>query len=75
MDKVVSLEEVLQAAEQLSVVDKVRLIEKIAPQIKQAINTSKPRKSLRGLWRGVDISAEDIEDLRREMWSDFPREE
>ncbi|MGB3508900.1 MAG: hypothetical protein WBA93_06600 [Microcoleaceae cyanobacterium] len=48
MDKVVSLEEVIQAAEQLSLVDKVRLIEKIAPQIKQAITTSKPGKSLRG---------------------------
>ena len=35
-----------------------------------------PLRSLEGLWagRGVDISEEDISDLRREMWANFPRE-
>lgn len=32
-----------------------------------------PRKSLRGIWKGFDLSAEDIEQARREMWSTFPR--
>jgi EAL domain-containing protein (putative c-di-GMP-specific phosphodiesterase class I) len=35
------------------------------------------RRSLKGLWAdlGVDISAEDIAEARREMWSGFPRED
>jgi hypothetical protein len=35
-----------------------------------------PRKSLRGLWKdaGVDITADDIAEARREMWGNFPRE-
>ena len=35
---------------------------------------TKPKKSIKGLWAdlGVSISAEDIDDLRRQMWKDFP---
>jgi len=35
----------------------------------------KPRKSLRGLWKGsgTHITEEDIAEARREMWGDFPR--
>jgi len=35
-----------------------------------------PFRSLRGLWAeyDIDISAEDIKELRREMWKNFPRE-
>ena len=32
-----------------------------------------PRKSLRGIWKGFDISSEDIDQARREMWGNFPR--
>ena len=36
----------------------------------------RPLKSLEGLWagQGVDVSEEDIAELRREMWSKFPRD-
>jgi hypothetical protein len=36
-----------------------------------------PRRSLEGLWAdlGVSISAEDIDEARREMWGNFPRED
>ena len=35
------------------------------------------RKSLYGLWanRGIDITEEDIDEIRREMWGNFPRED
>jgi hypothetical protein len=35
----------------------------------------RPLKSLEGLWegQGVDISEEDIAEIRREMWEKFPR--
>lgn len=39
--------------------------------------TKAPRISGRGLWAGLNIqlSAEDIEEARREMWKSFPRED
>ncbi len=35
------------------------------------------RRSLVGIFadRGVDITAEDIDEVRREMWKNFPRED
>lgn len=36
-----------------------------------------PRKSVRGLWKnmGISISAEEIDEARKEMWATFPRDE
>ncbi|MCK6629039.1 MAG: hypothetical protein L6R45_28150 [Anaerolineae bacterium] len=77
MEKTVTLTEILELVTRLSLVDKVRLIERVAPQIEQelSIEQPKPRKSLRGLWRGVDISEEDIAEARRDMGRNFPRED
>ena len=38
---------------------------------------AEPRKSGKGLWAGmgISLSAEDIDEVRREMWKDFPRED
>lgn len=35
-----------------------------------------PRRSVKGLWAdlGVRITEEDIAEVRREMWKNFPRE-
>jgi len=44
-------------------------------QHKEKSNGKKPRRSLEGMWKGVDISAEDIDEARREMWGNFPRED
>lgn len=39
-------------------------------------NGGKPLRSAEGLWAdlNIDITAEDIAELRREMWSKFPRD-
>lgn len=39
--------------------------------------TKQPKRNLKGLWASqpTNISYEDIQELRREMWSNFPREE
>ena len=39
--------------------------------------TKQPKRNLKGLWasQSTNISYEDIQELRREMWSNFPREE
>ena len=77
MKETITLKQVLQLANQLSPVDKVRLIENIAPQIKRELSggNSSERRSLRGLWRGVNITSEEITQLREEMWGNFPRED
>ncbi len=74
MTDTVTLDYVLKLTEQLSPLDKVRLIERVAPQLERDLQANDgPRRSLRGLWKGVDISAEDISEIRREMWANFPR--
>lgn len=77
MEKVVTLEEALELVLQLSLVDKVRLIEQVAPQIERELATAQPkaRKSLRGLWRGSNITESDIAEVRQQMWKNFPRED
>lgn len=73
-----TLKEIIDQVKQLSLADKVRLIEQVAPQIKRELRAAQlvaPRKSLRGIWRGVDITEDDISQARSEMWANFPRED
>ncbi len=72
-----TLEQVLRLAKLLSPVDKVRLIERLAPDIERDVARGQPAPgvSLRGLWRGVDITDDDIAEVRREMWDNFPRDD
>ena len=67
----------MDLVQQLSPADKVRLIERIVPDIKRELQAAQatPRKSLRGLWRGLDITEEEIAEARQEMWGKFPRED
>jgi hypothetical protein len=61
-------------------------IRKLEPALKEQVlkyvegmqgrgHVLKPRKSLRGLWKGsgAHITEEDIAEARHEMWGDFPR--
>ncbi len=74
-----SLQEVLNLAKQLSTVDKVRLIQLIAPDIERELvdNPPTPRKSLWGLCAalGKAPSADEIDAARNEEWANFPRED
>jgi len=36
--------------------------------------TKTPRRSLLGLWTGIDIDGDAIDQARQEMWNKFPRE-
>jgi hypothetical protein len=36
---------------------------------------AQPRKSLRGLWRGSNISESDITQMRQDVWGNFPGED
>lgn len=75
-ETMVTLEQVVSLANQLSPLDKLRLIARMAPEIERELTEQKPvqLKSLRGLWKGLvpDLSAEEIDELRKEMWGNFP---
>jgi hypothetical protein len=75
----VTLEQVVSLARQLPPLEKIRLIEQIAPEIERDMLSQRPfkRKSLLGLCAdlGPAPSAEEIDEIRREMWADFPRED
>lgn len=74
-----SLQEVLNQAKQLSTVDKVRLIQQIAPEIERELidNPPTPRKSLWGLCAdlGQAPTADEIDAARSQEWANFPRED
>lgn len=77
MGNTVTLDEALVVVRQLSPIDKARLIERIVPDIERELRAAEPtpRKSLLGLWQGLGITEEEIEEARREMWGGFPRED
>ena len=73
-----TLDKVAELANQLSPLDQVRLIERITPQIESAlISKAAPRESLHGIFAhlGPAPSEEDIAEIRKEMWANFPRED
>jgi hypothetical protein len=59
----------LPAGKRQEVLDHVKRLHDVATQPR------KPRKSGRGLWAdlNIDLSAEEIDEARREMWENFPR--
>ena len=79
MQSTATLNEVFDLAKKLSPRDKIRLIEHMAPEVERDLLASqpKPRKSLWGLWAnlGPAPSAEEIDEARREEWTNFPRED
>jgi len=74
-------EEVLSLIRQLTPGQKLRLIEAIVPDLEEPLQRAeegaKPFRSLYGLWKdfGVSISAEEIDEARRQRWENFPRED
>jgi len=71
-------DDVLNSARQLSASDKARLLEDISAALRRELTQAtvqKPRQSLLGLWEGVSISEDDIDEARQEMWGNFPRED
>jgi hypothetical protein len=74
-----TLEVVLNLVKQLSLVDKLRLIKLVVPEIEQELVTEcpTPRRSLWGLCAdlGTAPSATDIDEVRKAEWANFPRED
>jgi hypothetical protein len=77
-EKITTLNEVFALVDDLSPLDKVRLMEKIATSLKVNIREEfqQPIESMYGICAdlGTAPSAEDIDEVRREIWANFPRE-
>ncbi|MFN8496482.1 MAG: hypothetical protein U0641_01385 [Anaerolineae bacterium] len=76
---VTTLDDVFVLARRLSVSDQVRLIGRLAPLLAEAVEGVEDahRRPLRGLLAdlGAAPSAQDIDDVRREMWASLPFED
>ena len=74
-----ALQEILQLAKQLSPIDKVRLIQQLAPDLERELSETKPqpKKSLLGLCAdlGKSPSEAEIDRTRNEIWTNFLRED
>jgi len=70
-------EEIAALAMRLSPLEKIQLVEQVMATLKEDVQRgeNKPRRSLYGAWEDVSISAEEIDEARREMWANFPRED
>ena len=57
-------------------VDKLQEVQNFVNSLEKKKAKKHPRRSLKGLWAdlGVQVTAEDITEARREMWERFPRE-
>ena len=75
MAEVISLEKVVELVKKLSLPDQIHLIELVLPEIRSSLAPieHQPRKSLRGIWRDVDLTLEEMSAVRQELWAGFPR--
>lgn len=75
-----SFSQVAALTDQLTALEKIRLVEHVMENLKEDLAGQQPKQplhSLYGLWAdlNVNISAEDIDQARKEMWGNFPRED
>jgi len=76
----ISFEKMVEMAKQLSPLEKIRLIERVVPDLEQYLqSTGKPRALTSAYGRLTDLgtapSANDIDETRQEIFSEFPRED
>ena len=74
-DSQITFEQVMNMARQLLPLEKLWLIENLAPDLERALQASTPlrRRSMRGIFKESSISAEDIDQARQEMWNSKAR--
>jgi hypothetical protein len=79
MNRGATFEDVLRLVRELSPVEKLRLIERVAPDIEREliIGRRRPGVSQLGIFKdlGPAPSSDDIDASRREAWINFPRED
>ena len=70
-------QEILNAVRALPADKQRELLDHVSRLRDEATQPRKPRKSGRGLWAdlNIDLSAEVIDEARREMWKTFVRDD
>ena len=71
MQKAMTLDEIVEMTKQLSLLDKVRLIEEVAPQIERELQAAQPVSRIPGLHadKGITWMSDDCDDpLPDEFW-------
>jgi len=77
-EQIATADTVLDLMRQLSPRDRLKVLVLALPEIEQELAVPPgPLESLRGLWKELDfdITAEEIDQARREAWANFPRED
>lgn len=72
-----SLEQAILEAVRALPAEKQQEVLNHAARLRDEAGSKSPLKSVRGLWAdlGISLSAEEIEENRRDMWRNFPRED
>jgi len=68
-----NVETTLNALKVLSTMEKIQLLSAQIETELRPFSQPRPRRSLRGLWRGLGISETELAAARQEMWNNFPR--
>jgi len=69
-------DDILEQAQRLSMSEKARLLADLSAVLQRELSAPKTRKrSLLGLWEGLDLSEEALDQARQAMWGQFPRED
>ncbi len=72
----ITADTVLEELRRLPPHERLYVIAQALPEVERELKEPMPPLlSLRGLWKALDfdISAEEIDEVRREAWADFPR--
>jgi len=78
MGKVYEYDQIKAQVMHLSLAERMRLVEEVVSTFRadiEAGQVKEPRRPMYGFWDGVNVSADDIDEVRREMWKNFPRED
>jgi hypothetical protein len=72
-----SLEQAILEAVRALPAEKQQEVLSHAARLRAEATKKRPFKSVKGLWAGlgISLSAGEIEENQREMWSNFPRED
>ena len=72
-----SVEQAIVEAVRALPADKQQEILEHANRLRAESRPKKPFKSVKGLWAdlGISLSTEEIDEARREMWKNFPRDD
>ena len=74
----VTVEMVLEDLRRLPPRERLHVIVQALPELERELHEHVgPLQSLQGLWKDLDfdISAAEIDEARREAWTDFPRQD